>query len=86
MLKCNPPMLDLSISNLNRILNTGFSYDVAGNLLSDGSYSYSHDAENRMKTPDAFSGAVYRYTQWEPIKSLFDTRTFGTKIGNIPPD
>jgi RHS repeat-associated protein len=32
------------------------------------------------------SGAVYRYTQWEPIKSWFDTRTLGTQIGTIPPD
>jgi len=35
---------------------------------------------------DTYSGNVYRYTQWEPIKGLFDTRTFGTMIGNVPPD
>jgi hypothetical protein len=35
---------------------------------------------------NAFSGAVYRYTQWEPVKSIFDTRTFGTQIGTIPED
>lgn len=35
---------------------------------------------------DTYSGNVYRYTQWEPIKSLYDTRTFGTNIGNIPPN
>jgi RHS repeat-associated protein len=35
---------------------------------------------------DTFSGAVYRYTQWEPIKSMYDTAVYGTKIGTIPPD
>lgn len=35
---------------------------------------------------DTFSGNVYRYTQWEPIKSMYDTGVYGTKIGNIPPD
>jgi RHS repeat-associated protein len=33
---------------------------------------------------NAFSGAVYRYTQWEPIRSMYDTRVYGTKIGTIP--
>jgi RHS repeat-associated protein len=35
---------------------------------------------------DTFSGSVYRYTQWEPVKSMYDTSAFGTKIGTIPPD
>jgi len=35
---------------------------------------------------DAYSGNVYRYTQWEPIKSMYDTGVYGTKIGNIPAD
>jgi len=33
---------------------------------------------------DAYSGNVYRYTQWEPIKSLYDTNLYGVKIGTIP--
>ncbi len=57
VMKCNPPMLDLSISTTNRITNPGFSYDAAGNLLSDGSFSYAYDAENRMRT-----GAGVNYT------------------------
>jgi hypothetical protein len=35
---------------------------------------------------DAYSGNVYRYTQWEPVKSMYDTAVYGTKIGNIPSD
>jgi hypothetical protein len=36
---------------------------------------------------DTYSGAVYRYTMWEPIsRSPFDTREYGTPIGTIPPD
>ena len=27
---------------------SGYSYDAAGNLLNDGSHSYTYDAENRI--------------------------------------
>ncbi|PYP90852.1 MAG: hypothetical protein DMG65_10115 [Candidatus Angelobacter sp. Gp1-AA117] len=40
----------------NRITNTGFNYDAAGNLTADGTHTYSYDALNRMKQVD--SGAV----------------------------
>ena len=32
----------------NKITNSGFVYDVAGNLVYDESYSYCYDAENRV--------------------------------------
>ena len=34
----------------NRITNSGYSYDAAGNLLADGTYGYTWDAEGRMST------------------------------------
>ncbi len=49
-------MLSVAAGTNNRLL--GFSYDVAGNLLSDGSFSYTYDAENRMKTG---AGVTYTY-------------------------
>ncbi|MBI3896342.1 MAG: hypothetical protein HY313_10485, partial [Acidobacteria bacterium] len=51
------PTLSLSISTTtNRITNTGFSYDAAGNVLTDGFSSYIWNAEGRMD-----STAGYRY-------------------------
>jgi RHS repeat-associated protein len=49
---------------------------------------------NRLRTPElasrigyvgsAFTGEVRRYTQREPITSMYDTHTYGTVIGTIP--
>jgi RHS repeat-associated protein len=48
----------------------------------------------RLRTPerasrvgyvvDSYSGAVYRYTQNEPVRGPYDTRVYGTPIGTIP--
>jgi RHS repeat-associated protein len=45
----------------NHIL--GWSYDAAGNLLNDGTHSYTYDAEGRLLTVDggAPSGTTYTY-------------------------
>ena len=45
--------------NNNRI--DGYSYDAAGNLLSDGVHSYTYDAENRITKVDNGSTATYVY-------------------------
>ena len=37
-----------SYSTANKITNTNFNYDAAGNLIHDGSYTYFYDAENRL--------------------------------------
>ncbi len=41
----------------NRLI--GFSYDAAGNLLNDGTHSYSYDAENRMLSVDGGGTATF---------------------------
>lgn len=43
----------------NRLL--GYLYDAAGNLMSDGSHSYTYDAENRIVKVDGGSTATYVY-------------------------
>ena len=53
-------MNSLSVNNQNRITNPGFSYDAAGNMTSDGVYTYQYDAENRLVSVN--SGAVASYT------------------------
>jgi len=44
------PALNLTVNTSNRITNAGFTYDAAGNLTADGSYTYQWDAESRMKS------------------------------------
>src|SRR4029077_7402930 len=36
----------------NRITNSGYGYDSAGNLSSDGAHTYAFDGENKIKTVD----------------------------------
>jgi RHS repeat-associated protein len=48
--QCSSPALSLSVSNKNRLTNSGFTYDNAGNLTFDGLYNYTWDAENHLKS------------------------------------
>ena len=50
--------LNAGVDTNNRITNTGFSYDAAGNVLSDASFSYTWDAESELKTA---AGVTYTY-------------------------
>jgi RHS repeat-associated protein len=46
-LPCTP--LDFSFNSANnQITTTGYTYDAAGNLLSDNTHGYVYDAENRL--------------------------------------
>jgi YD repeat-containing protein len=45
--------------NNNRM--DGYSYDTAGNMTSDGTHTYTYDAENRMIQVDGGSTATYSY-------------------------
>jgi RHS repeat-associated protein len=56
--KCSAPTLSLSINNNNRITNTGFAYDLAGNLTADGFSTYIWTAEDRLAST---AGVTYTY-------------------------
>ena len=58
--KCSAPTLNLGISpTTNRITDSGFSYDAAGNLLTDGfGGTFTWNAESRMVTT---AGVTYTY-------------------------
>jgi len=51
----------LSINTQNRITNAGIQYDAAGNMVNDGSHSYTYDAENRITQVDGGTTATYVY-------------------------
>ncbi len=52
------PMLSVAVNANNRITNSGFLYDSAGNLTNDGSATYSYDLDNRLTTT---AGVTYTY-------------------------
>src|SRR5581483_11714172 len=52
--------LNLSYSGNNNRMD-GYSYDAAGNLLSDGLHTYTYDAENRITAVDGGATATYFY-------------------------
>jgi RHS repeat-associated protein len=56
--KCSSQTLSLSITDKNRISNTGFTYDNAGNLTADGTYSYAWNALNQLTS---VGGVTYTY-------------------------
>jgi RHS repeat-associated protein len=54
---------NVSFNTANNQINTsGFSYDAAGNLMSDGLHTYSYDAEGNLMQVDGGSTATYQYS------------------------
>jgi hypothetical protein len=45
--QCSAPALNLMLNAYNQIYNSGFSYDASGDMTSDGSHSYTWNAESR---------------------------------------
>ena len=70
--------LYFSTSN-NRI--TGLSYDAAGNLLNDGTYSYTYDAENKIAKVDGTSAYTYDGEGQRVRKLLAENLRFVYGIG-----
>jgi RHS repeat-associated protein len=48
--QCTAPMLSLSVNTDNQITNSGFSYDAAGDLTGDGTYTYAWNAQQHLKS------------------------------------
>lgn len=51
----------VGVNTKNQLLSPPYQYDAAGNLTSDGSHSYTYDAENRLVQVDGGSTATYVY-------------------------
>jgi RHS repeat-associated protein len=62
----NGPCPNWTFNSNNQINTSGFTYDPAGNLLSDGTHSYEWDAEGRMKSVDggANTQVIYSALGW----------------------
>src|SRR6266481_2364725 len=56
--QCSGYPLSVSVDSHNHITNTGFSYDLSGNMTADGLNSYSWDAENGLNSA---AGVNYTY-------------------------
>jgi RHS repeat-associated protein len=55
------PTFHQTVNSQNRLANSPYQYDAAGNLIADGNHSYSYDAENRLASVDSGSTAKYSY-------------------------
>jgi RHS repeat-associated protein len=51
----------LTYNAADRITTAGYSYDTAGNLLTDGTATYTYDALNRTKTVAGAQSRTYTY-------------------------
>ncbi len=63
--KCGALPLSVTVDGGNHITNGGFTYDLSGNLLTEGSgtgaWTYSWDAENQLKTASGPSSVTFFY-------------------------
>jgi RHS repeat-associated protein len=59
--ECTQEGLSVSANSNNQLVATGYSYDASGNLLNDGTHSYTYDAESRIVKVDGGSTAAYVY-------------------------
>jgi RHS repeat-associated protein len=50
-----------TINAQNRLANSPYQYDAAGNLTADGSHTYAYDAENLLTSVDGGATATYLY-------------------------
>jgi len=56
--QCTAGSLSVSTDGNNHLSATGYGYDNAGNMTSDGMYTYAYDAENRITSAN---GVTYTY-------------------------
>jgi RHS repeat-associated protein len=57
----NGPCPNWTFNGNNQITTSGFTYDAAGNLLNDGTYTYVWDAENRLTSDSGPVANTYAY-------------------------
>ena len=62
------PTMSLSVSSsTNRVTTSGYTYDNAGNVTADGTYSYTWNAEGRMAST---AGVNYTYLTVDILAKL----------------
>ena len=71
----------------NHIADSGYTYDAAGNLTSDGTNSFTWDAEGRTTNSntayDAFGRKVYYQVPWTYMSAVYDPN--GDWLGTADP-
>ena len=55
---CTQDNLSVSVTTNNQLSSTGFSYDAAGNMTGDNTYTYGYNAESEIKSA---AGVNYTY-------------------------
>jgi RHS repeat-associated protein len=68
-------------SATNRITNTGYTYDNAGNMTSDSANTYTFDGANRLTRING-TGPAYIYFGPQRIKKVAGWQLLATIVGN----
>lgn len=55
------PTFHQTVNTQNRLASSPYQYDAAGNMIADGSHTYTYDAENRLTSVDGGTTASYLY-------------------------
>jgi RHS repeat-associated protein len=78
--QCSATSFSASV-NQNNQFTTGYTYDAAGNLTSDGLYNYTYDAENEVSTA---GGVTYTYDgNFARVKKSTGTLYWRAVDGNV---
>jgi RHS repeat-associated protein len=77
-----PHSMLLTFSGGNNRID-GYTYDSAGNLINDGTHSYTYDAENRLIKVDGGNTAIYTY-DGEGHRASKDNTSSVNSGGNTP--
>jgi RHS repeat-associated protein len=79
---CTGPQPSYNFDGKNRITTaSGIYYDAAGNVINDGTHTYTYDAENRMITVDG-SAQIYFYDAFSrQTQTIYGGNTYSRIFG-----
>ena len=77
-----PPQPQYNFDSKNRITSaSGIIYDAAGNVINDGTHTYTYDAENRMITVDSSAQAYFYDAFGRQIQTIYGGNTYSRIFG-----
>jgi RHS repeat-associated protein len=79
---CTGPQPSYNFDGKNRITSaSGIIYDAAGNVINDGTHTYTYDAENRMITVDGSTQAYFYDAFGRQVQTIYGGSTYSRIFG-----
>jgi RHS repeat-associated protein len=79
---CTGPQPQYNFDAKNRITTaSGIIYDAAGNVINDGTHTYSYDAENRMITVDGSTQTYFYDAFGRQTQTIYGGNTYSRIFG-----